>query len=406
MTNNQYSILEIKCPFCSKELSSTEYEIALKKLEQELENKYTEQNNLQKLEFENKIKILKEKHEQTIVNNNDLQEKQLKQLQENFEKSLSTQIEIMKKNYFEMLEQNKKQNLQFKKQQETEFKTELNGKIKLINQLKNEQIRLKNTAKKEVGILFEEKERKLQQEIRERDIQITRFSDEIETLKKQLIRNQSELKGEAGEIDLYAKLTQSFPEDLFRRQKRGISTGDIIQQIRIRNMSVTMPIVYDNKVVNQVSKKDIEKAKKYKKIHTTNYVLIVSVNLPKNSVPNGLLGEKEGILLVHPSIVVDVVKQIRMGIVEISKTSKTREDRDTKESKLYNYVTSSDFSLNIESIARINEELYLIQNKEERDHQVLWKKRKELVENLSDNYNDLSSGFESILDTSSIEIKS
>ena len=136
---------------------------------------------------------------------------------------------------------------------------------------------------------------------------------------------------------MYSSLTEAFPSDLFRRQKRGQSSGDVIQQIRIGGKSLDIPIVYDNKSASTVTKKDIEKAKKYQKIHGTNYVIIVSANLPKTSVPNELYGSREGILLVHPSIVTEVARQIRNGIIEVSKLSTSKEDQKSKQAKLYQY---------------------------------------------------------------------
>ena len=166
-------------------------------------------------------------------------------------------------------------------------------------------------------------------------------------------------------------------------------------------------MIYDNKTANTVTKNDIEKAKKYQKIHGTNYVLIVGQNLPKASVPNGLLGEKDGIILAHPSIVVEVSKRIREGIIEISKLSHSKEDQKEKQDKLYQYIISQEFSLILKSLSELNEKLYNLQSKEEKDHQTLWKNRKSLQEELLKTYNDLSSGIESITqDSMAVELES
>ena len=62
---------------------------------------------------------------------------------------------------------------------------------------------------------------------------------------------------------------------------------------------------------------DITKAKKYQEIHGTRYVIIVSSNLPKRDVKSGLLGDWDGIYLVHPSIIVSFAKYLRNAIVEL-----------------------------------------------------------------------------------------
>ena len=121
-------------------------------------------------------------------------------------------------------------------------------------------------------------------------------------------------------------LTEAFQEeeDYFERSKRGTAMGDIIHYIKTPNGILETKIVYDNKSASTVTNQDIEKGQRYKKIHNTNYVIIVSSNLPKREVKNGLYGQKDGIVLVHPDIVVEVVKQIRQGIIKISNYAKSK----------------------------------------------------------------------------------
>jgi hypothetical protein len=129
-------------------------------------------------------------------------------------------------------------------------------------------------------------------EIRERDAQILNCKGTIEDLKRQLSTTQPERKGEAGEQDLLEDLREAFPEDQFSRQTRGISEGDIIQRIRTPSGAlIKVPIVYDNKEVARVTKKEIEKQQYYKEHEQTDHLLIVSPNLPK-SIKNGIWGRR------------------------------------------------------------------------------------------------------------------
>jgi len=397
-------IAEMKCPLCSKPLATDEYGKAISELKQKLQENFDEQNFEQKEEYDLRIEELEKNHKRALEDNHLLHEQQLKQLQNELEKSYKTQADIIQKNYDHILKQNEKQFIDLEKQLKNNHKKEISEKSKQIQLLQKEQKNYKKMAIDEARETFASKERSLEQNLQQKDIQIQRFANEIETLKKQIQASQSELKGEAGELDLYAALTEAFPTDHFRRQTRGISSGDLVQQIRTANSTLDVPIVYDNKSANQVSKKDIEKAQKYQKIHGTNYVLIVSANLPKNAAPNGMYGSKDGIILVHPSLVVEVAKQIRTAILEIARLSKSKQDRNGKESKLYEYVISQEFSLLLEKIARTNEKLFLLQSKEEKDHQVLWNTRKDLVDFLVKSYNDVSSGIESIIGTGLTEL--
>lgn len=407
-----------KCPLCNRPLASEEYLKAKKELENKIQSEYDVKNKEKDSEFRRQLKELKDQHERDTQNHQNNHEEQIKKLQQDLEKSHQSQLSILEKNYGKLSTQNQKQFKILEKQLEMNHKQEIQSKNKQLATLKNqlkqshdEEIREKNKQIKQLQMErsefekriksniqadFEMKSRHLNEDLREKEVQIKRFSDEIESLKKQLVQSQSELKGEAGELDLYSTLTHAFSDDYFRRQTRGTSGGDLIQQIRTSSGPLDTPIVYDNKAASTVTKSDIEKAKKYKKIHGTNYVLIVSNNLPKKTIPNGFFGETEGILLVHTSIVVEIVRQIRIGIVEISKLTKSKEDQKAKQSKLYEYIISREFTSVMESLSETSEKLFNLQNKEEKDHQILWKTRKELQDQLTRTYADLSSGIESI----------
>jgi len=401
-----------KCPLCNKALASKEYDQAISGLKEKLQKNFDEKNESQKESFESEIQVIKERYEESLSENHSSHKEQLQQLRSELEDSYQVQFEQVQKSYESISEQSEKISKQTQKQFEdlekqlkASHKKELVEKAKEITQLEKQQQAYKKLATEKASASFANKERELVQKLSERDIQLSRFSNEIESLKKQITQSQSELKGEAGELDLLSRLNEAFPNDHFRRQKRGTSSGDIMQQIRAGGKSLDIPIVFDNKAAKTVTKKDVEKAKKYQKIHGTDFVLIVSANLPKTSVPNGLYGMRDGIILVHPSIVTEVTRQIRSGIIEVSKLSTSKGDQKSKQAKLYQYMTSSEFSRLIEEISMANEALYKLQNKEEKDHQTMWKSRKQEYSSLVRLHNDLCSQVESITQTQLDEVK-
>jgi hypothetical protein len=401
-----------KCPLCSKSLASKEYKQAISQLEEKLEKNFEKKNESQKESYALELEKIKDQHEDELSESHQSHKEQLAKIRGEVEESYELQSKEMKKNYDTLTkqsqkisEQNEQQYEDLEKQLQLSHKKELAEKSKEIIHLEQQQKVYKKAANEKAAASFEAKGRELEQKLSEKDIQLSRFSNEVESLKKQLTQSQSELKGEAGELDLLARLKEVFPNDYFRRQKRGTSSGDIMHQIRENGKSLDIPIVYDNKAAKTVTKKDIEKAKKYQKIHGTDYVIIVSANLPKTSVPNGYYGTRDGILLVHPSLVTEVTKQIRTAIIEISKLRLSSKDQKSKQTQLYEYIMSSEFSRIIEEFSAIYEKLYKLQTKEEKDHQTLWKSRNHEIDKLVRLSNDFGSGIESITQTSLDEIK-
>jgi hypothetical protein len=100
----------------------------------------------------------------------------------------------------------------------------------------------------------------LRNEIQQKNIQLQRLNADLEKLKNETSRTQSELKGEAGEINLCSLLENEFKDDIFERQKRGSSSGDIVQRIKTTAGIIDTPIVFDNKESQNITRSDLEKS--------------------------------------------------------------------------------------------------------------------------------------------------
>ena len=185
---------------------------------------------------------------------------------------------------------------------------------------------------------------------------------------------------------------------VFQAGLRSLSIqGDIIQRIRTQSGALLeIPLVYDNKEVATITKKELDKQKYYKENEGTDYLFVVSPNLPK-SIKNRAVGKKEGITLIRRDIIVEIAEQIRNAIIEICKNSESKKDQETKQSRIYSYITSREFCRKIESLDKINSDMISIQQEEEKDHQTIWKRRKALLQQSREKYTDISSEIDAII---------
>ena len=393
----QTNIAQSKCPLCGKPLASDEYRIAVDELRKMEAASY--ENKLGEIQagFAQKIQAMNKDHAAEIDRLKNAYAEQMKTLETNLKATFAEQNSILKNNYDEQNKQNRLQFENLTKQIQESHKKELEEKEARLKQLMEDQGRFREVARQEAEAAAKLDKDRLQLDLKARDVQITRFQQEVDDLKKQLTQSQSELKGEAGELDLFATLTAAFKDDQILRQQRGDSTGDLIHTIRTSGGKLKTPIVYDNKNSEAVTKKDIEKAKMYKETHDTNYVIIVTRNLPKKEIPNGVLGEKDGILIAHPSIIVELAKQIRDALIEIHRHASSATDRTSKETRLYEYVMSQKYHRTISDLSQIHESLDALQKKEEKQHQTLWKERKSVVDQLLGTTSDIETEIESIV---------
>jgi hypothetical protein len=249
---------------------------------------------------------------------------------------------------------------------------------------------LTNIAEK-IREAVEDNEEKHRQKMAEYDIQLGRikgdnekFVAQVEHLQKTLENIPPELKGTAGEKNLYDILKDAFGQDDLEAKKVGVEMPDVVQTIVLRSEKIEPPIAWDNKTGDSVTQKDIEKAKRYKEICNTDCSIIVTAKgiTAKDSEGGraGLIGRREGILLVHPSVVVGIATLLRNSIIEKSKLRKSGIGRHSKQTKLYDYITSpSRFRRMLERVekkSKLEESL----RKEEAYMKKSWSEKKRLIQ--------------------------
>jgi hypothetical protein len=391
------TINELICPVCGKSLTSEEYKHAIEEIRTKLGEEYQQQITKDRTEFEEQIqnerKLFREKID--YINRN--HDEQVQILRDQLVASYSQQMEDLKKGYEELDFQRQKRSKEALDDKVAAYKQQISELSAQVAKVQQESQEIKQNAFGEARAALQKDLHTKDIEIRERDAQILNCKGTIEDLKRQLSSTQPERKGEAGEQDLLEDLREAFPEDQFSRQTRGISEGDIIQRIRTPSGTLLkVPIVYDNKEVAKVTKKEIEKQQYYKEHEQTDHLLIVSPNLPK-SIKNGIWGRKEGISLVRRDIAMEVAQYLRGAIIEISKSSDSKKNRETKQARIYDYITSREFGRKIESLERDNSEMTKLQNEEEKDHQTMWKKRKAIAQRSRSTYTAISSEVDSII---------
>jgi hypothetical protein len=385
---------EWKCPYCGKALTNDEYNRAIEEFSVKAEQRYKEQQRKDKSKFEEEINKQRQSYEAEINNLRKIHNDHIAMIREELKATYDKQFQDIKKNYEELYRQKQSDFQELIEQKIAEYEQELYEKSMEYQKLQDSQAGFE-------AQVFEKAKASAQNEIDERDKLIKRYKEKVEEQAKQLSKKQSELKGDVGEVNLLKKLKDAFESygDIFTKQTRGTSGADIIHQIRINSGQLLQTkIGYDNKEAEAVSAKDIEKAKKDKESLGTDYFIIVSRNLPKRDIKNGLCGQKEGIMLAHPEIVTELAKIIRETIIRISKQSAYNQDRQAKQAKVYALISSQAFRKYIESIGEAPKKFSDLQNEERKDHEKIWKKEAAIMDELLHVHIDITTAIDTIID--------
>jgi hypothetical protein len=351
-------IVEFRCPTCGRPIGEEGYNLACDTFNKKVDEACS-----------NQIEDIRTKHQAEIE---DIKRKQ----RDEFDFRVSHEVQSQLKQQRMNIETSFNRKLD-------EAKAELTKKYELELVAKNLEL---ESAKSE------DKEEKHRQKMAEYEIQLGRIKGDneklvaqVEHLQKTLESVPTELKGTAGEKNLYDILKDAFGQDDLDPKKVGVEMPDVVQTIILRSgEKIEPPIAWDNKTGDSVTQKDIEKAKRYKEICNTDCSIIVTAKgiTAKDSEGGkiGLIGRREGILLVHPSIVVGIATLLRNSIIEKSKLRKTSMGRHSKEAKLYDYIASpSRFRRILERVekkSKLEESL----RKEEAYMRKSWSEKKKLIQ--------------------------
>jgi len=369
----EHECAKLECPFCNREMTPEQYEKARKANELKMNQQMAEERK--RLDEEVRMKI--EKADMQREKRSQEERKQDQKEKEEFEK-------MQRESWDRIKEQKDKIHAE-------QLASIVETKDKEMTQMRDSQATVAQDAYNQ-GITKKQSENdEMGQRLRENEIMMNAMRDELELTRKKLEQKQPYITGKAGEFKLKEKLEAQFPDDEFIEEKPGREEGDLLQIIKVDGEAIETPICYDNKVAKSVRKSEREKAKKYMRIHNTNHVMIVTRVIPKE-LENGLVGRIDGILHVHPNVVVDVAKEIRALIIENFRNSTSQKDRDSKESELYDYIASQEYIRQLEKILEVYEKMDALQISEERNHQTLWKCRKELTRQLSSVHVEITSG--------------
>lgn len=353
-------IVEFRCPYCGHILGEEEAKKAQLMKQREIDEK-VKQKSQQQIE---QLQIQHTRDLQQVIEKNRLDKE--KEVSNRVDKILAEEkVQMELKHSLEIAEKNR--------------------------QIEASRLDVAERIEEKIRQAISDKEAKYNQKEKEFETQLKRIEShnkellaEVEKQKRTLDSIPPELKGTSGEFVLIDELKEEFMTDDIIGKRVGAAMADVVQNVVTETGErVPIPIVYDKKMGRLVTASDIAKAKNYKIIHDTDHCLIVTEDIKRTDIKDRrskFTEEREGVLLVHPLAVVDVAKRIRSFLIENSKQTKNNNGRESKQSKLYDYLTSPECGRDVQTRLDAKSKLDELQRKEEDYHRTIWTKRKEFIE--------------------------
>ncbi|MCQ2703591.1 DUF2130 domain-containing protein [Helicobacter pylori] len=385
------------CPKCQEPINVNE--ALYKQIEQENQNKFLAQQkafekevNEKRAQYQSYFKNLEQKEEALKERAKEQQAqfddavKQASALALQDEKAKI--IEEARKNAF--LEQQKGLELLQKELDEKSKQVqELHQKEAEIERLKREnneaESRLKAENEKKLNEKLETEREKIEKALHEKnELKFKQQEEQLEMLRNELKNAQrkaelssQQLQGEVQELAIEEFLRQKFPLDSIEEIKKGQRGGDCIQVVHTREFQNCGKIYYESKRTKEFQKAWVEKLKSDMREIGADVGVIVSEALPKEMERMGLF---EGVWVCSFEEFKGLSTVLREGVIQVSLAKKSQENKGDKVNLLYHYLTSSEFSMQVNAIIEGFEQLRADLESEKRAMARIWKSREKQME--------------------------
>jgi hypothetical protein len=387
-----------KCPNCNAKIDVNE--ILYHQLEDELKNKNIEEQKKLHSEIESKRKEYKNAFD-SLKSKEDAIKKQQEKFDEELELATKTRIKTEKEKLQisikkELEEEQNDSILLLKKEIEEKSNQvkELNISKAQIEKLKREKEEIESKIKADTQIELTKRLQKQKEEIykttdltnelkfKQKDEQLKQLQEQLQIAQRKAEQGSMQLQGEVQELAIEEYLQNKYPFDVIDEIKKGAKGADCIQIVHTREIQNCGKIYYESKRTKDFQKSWIEKFKSDMRDKGVDVGVLVS-----EALPNGMdrMGLMDGVWVCTFDEFKGLSMVLRDSIIKINSAKKSQENKADKMGILYGYLTSTEFSMQIEAIVEGFTTMKNDLDSEKRSFARIWKQREKQIEKVLEN---------------------
>ncbi len=392
----------VTCPKCTHQFNAGES--FYQQIETELRQSFEAKSIQNKTQFEHQLKAEKEQYERltTTVHAEKLQiDLERQSMLTKIEETVKQQVKDEKTRLEQTLRANIKANIEAENaEQIQQLNNDLNEKSEKLKEfsrakaeiarLTREKDELTEAVKAEAALelnrrLREEKQKiesSLELKMRDKEYEIERLKNQIQEAQRVAEQVSNQAQGEAQELAIEEWLHTEFPFDDIEEIKKGQRGADCIQIVHTRSRHNCGKIYYESKRTLEFGKDWIEKFKADLQAKNIHVGVLVTQAMPKDMDRMGL---KDGVYVCTFEEFKSLSVVLRQSIIDISNIEIAQEFKGEKMAQLYDFLTSTEFKLNIQAIVESFIQMEEDLNKERRSMESLWKQREKQIRKVMSN---------------------
>lgn len=354
----------IKCPNCGKEIELSEAltkDIEKTVLEAQHKEHIAELEKVQKDADEKIQKLVEEERLKAQADASSRLEHKLKQMQE---QSDADKIEV---------KETRDQLSTLMQELRESKKSVANAELEMQKKLAEEEQKIREEAQKEAG---ETQRLKLA----EKDKQLEAAKKQVEEMQRKLNQGSQQLQGEILELDLEDALTAEFKDDDITSVEKGIKGADIKQTVRSPRGTDCGVILWEIKRTKAWTEGWVQKLKDDLRDTKANIPVIITEVMPRDIKSDIHL--YKGVWIVKPGSALVLASLLRKGLLDVGREKAITKHRDTSADALYSFVTSHEFSQQIEAMVEVYTEMITDLTKEKVAFDRIWAKRESQAKKL------------------------
>ena len=378
---------KIKCPNCGHNF---DVEDAISgQVEARLQAKYEQKTAEQAERFKKEREKLEQEQEEFALK----KERENELFKERLQKEIATERQKItaeqQEEFLQQINSLKEENEQRKEENRALKQKEIDLLTK-ENQLKEKQEEMELTMQKQLleqQKAIEEqgraKERQVN-ELREKEYQ-KQLEDQkklIEEMKRKAEQGSMQLQGEVQELAIEEYLQVNFPFDTIDEVKKGITGADCIQYINTRDLKNCGSIYYESKRTKNFSESWIDKLKKDMQSTSSAIGVIVTETMPSDM---DRMGMRNGVWVCNFAEFKGLCFVLRESLVMLRKNVIVQENKGDKMSMLYDFLTSQEFKMQIETIVEGFTSMQSQLETEKRSMHRQWKEREKQIDRVIQN---------------------
>ncbi len=410
---------KINCPHCALEIDVNE------RLSHEFENKFKQDAILAQKKFD---RALKDKDEKLEAEREAKRREYKQHLQELKAKEDAFEEKLALATKKQVAEEKLKLHAQVKQELDAENQASI-AELQRQIQEKSEQVKAFNLAKIEIARLKIEKDEveskakadaqialnsqlieakdRLAKEMQEanelkfkaKDEQLDQIKRELDSAQRKIEQGSMQIQGEALELAIESWLSSQFPFDNIEEVKKGAFGADCVHTVNTREVQNCGVICYESKNTKAWSSDWIGKLKNDMLSSHADIGVLVSAVYPKDMTRMGFV---DGIWVCSLDEFKGSASLLRESLIKVNQSIIKEENKADKMTLLYNYMTGTEFSMQMKAIVdgfiKMKEEL----DKEKRSLMASWKRREKTIDGVLQNTTEMYGALQGIAGSSAI----